>query len=107
MLKTYTEFLMEVVSAINITDPTVRKNMHDLLISNPEDTEETRLKKTQDFLSLYKQHAGTFKKPLKPIKIDPKDPYKYLDDSHKTRRKAAEANAKLLKKAKKEGPYFK
>ena len=98
---------MEIVSAINITDPTVKKTMRDLLISKPEDTDETRLKSVQDFFSLYKQHAGSFKKPLKPIKIDPKDPYKYLDDSHKTRRKAAEANAKLLKKAKKEGPYFK
>lgn len=106
-MKSYTQLIMEIVSAINITDPTVKKTMRDLLISKPEDTDETRLKSVQDFFSLYKQHAGSFKKPLKPIKIDPKDPYKYLDDSHKTRRKAAEANAKLLKKAKKEGPYFK
>jgi CO dehydrogenase/acetyl-CoA synthase alpha subunit len=98
---------MEMVSAANISDPTVQKTMRELLISKPDDTDETRLKKVQDFFSLYKQHAGQFKKPIKPIKIDPNDPYKYLDDSHKTRAKSAEKAAKLIKKAKKEGPYFK
>lgn len=88
MLKTYTEFLLEIKSAITITDPDVQHRMHDLLITKPDDTDETRLQHAKDFFKLYRENAG---------KVKHKDIPKWFKDREKVNDKKTEWNKKANK----------
>lgn len=84
-MKTYFQFLMEVLSGINITDPQVQQRMKDLLNAG----------KPKEFLELYKQHAGH----AKPAHW--KDGDKYFDEFGHAKKSKHLGPASLDKKPKK------
>lgn len=62
-MKSFTQFLVELVSAKNITDPEIQKKMRDALNSSTGDGSGAK-----EFFDLYRQHAradGGSKKPAK------------------------------------------